>query len=58
MAKNGQRGKGRKGAVRGRVQVWNPKIKKWTKIDTKSTRKRFMDQKADGRPFKGVRKVG
>jgi len=55
MAKNPPTGDGhRKGAVRKRSQVFNPKNEKWTKRDTETGR--FMDQKEDGTPFKGVRK--
>lgn len=50
MAKNVSR----TGSVRKRDQVKNPKSKRWTKrcADTGL----FMDQKADKKPFKGVRK--
>lgn len=44
----------RKGAVRRRSQVFNPQTQCWTKRDADSGR--FMDQKADSNPFKGVRK--
>jgi hypothetical protein len=44
----------RKGAIRDRSQVYNPKVDRWVKRD-KETGK-FIDQKADDRPFKGVRK--
>lgn len=55
MAKNPPTGDGRRiGAVRKRSQVFNPKAKRWTKRDADSGK--FMDQKADGTPFKGVRK--
>lgn len=55
MATNRPSGDGRRnGAVRGRSQVHNPVNDRWTKRDT-STGK-FMDQKADAKPFKGVRK--
>lgn len=55
MAKNPPVGDGqRKGAVRKRSQVYNPKTERWTKRDSDSGR--FMDQKADNKPFKGVRK--
>ncbi len=55
MAKNPPTGDGRRrGAVRDRSQVRNPSNDRWTKRDT--TTGRFMDQKADGKPFKGVRK--
>lgn len=45
----------RKGAVRSRSQVYNPKTKHWVKRD--STTGQFMDVKtSDGKPFKGVTK--
>ena len=44
----------RKGAVRERSQVYNPKTEDWTKREAKSGQ--FMDRKADAKPFKGVRK--
>jgi hypothetical protein len=44
----------RKGAVRERSQVENPQNEKFTKRDAESGE--FMDQKKDGKPFKGVRK--
>jgi hypothetical protein len=54
MATNKPKGDGaRKGAVKDRDQVYNPKNKTWTKRDGD---KKFMDQKADQKPFKGVRK--
>jgi hypothetical protein len=55
MATNPPTGDGhRNGAVRQRSQVYNPQNDRWTKRDT--TTGRFMDQKVDGKPFKGVRK--
>jgi hypothetical protein len=55
MATNPPSGDGhRNGAVRQRSQVFNPVTKHWTKRDTESGK--FVDQKADGKPFKGVRK--
>lgn len=55
MATNPPKGDGhRNGAVRDRSQVHNPQNDRWTKRETKSGR--FMDQKADPKPFKGVRK--
>jgi hypothetical protein len=54
MATNPPKGPGRKGAVRDRSQVQNPQNGNWTKRDTETGR--FMDQKKDGQPFKGVRK--
>lgn len=54
MATNPPKGPGRVGAVRDRSQVQNPVNGNWTKRD--SATGRFMDQKQDGHPFKGVRK--
>lgn len=55
MAKNPPTGDGHRiGAVKDRSQVFNPKTGHWTKRDTKSGH--FMDQKADSKPFKDVRK--
>jgi len=44
----------RTGAVKKRDQVLSPQNKRWTKRSTCSGR--FMDQKADKKPFKSVRK--
>lgn len=55
MATNPPSGDGhRNGMVRDRSQVFNPQNDRWTKRD--SDNGRFMDQKSDGQPFKGVRK--
>lgn len=55
MAKNKPYGDGhREGQVTDRSQVHNPKNDKWVKRDTETGR--FIDQKSDGEPFKGVRK--
>jgi hypothetical protein len=55
MATNGKSGDGhRHGMVRERSQAYNPKTETWTKRDANTGR--FMDGKADGTPFKGVRK--
>ncbi len=55
MAINPPTGDGRRiGAVRRRSQVFNPKMDRWTKRDRDTGK--FMDQKSDGKPFKGVRK--
>lgn len=55
MATNPPPGDGhRNGAVRHRSQTLNPKTKHWTKRDAETGR--FIDQKADFKPFKGVRK--
>jgi hypothetical protein len=48
-------GKGfRKGEEKQRSQTLDPKNDKWTKRDTGTGE--FIDQKADEKPFKGVRK--
>ena len=45
----------RKGAVKGRTQVKNPKTNLWVKRDAETGR--FMDVKtSSNKPFKGVRK--
>jgi hypothetical protein len=55
MAKNKPFGdNARKGAVKQRSQVKNPKTQKWVKRDRLNGR--FIDQKADDKPFKGVSK--
>ncbi len=55
MATNPPTGDGhRNGTVRGRSQTHNPKINRWVKRDTGTGR--FVDQKADPSPFKGVRR--
>ena len=55
MATNPPKGDGhRKGAVKERFQSYNPETKRWTKQNSETGR--FMDQKSDGKPFKGVRK--
>lgn len=55
MAKNKPTGDNRRiGAVKERSQTFNPKTEKWVKRDADSGK--FMDQKADDKPFKGVRK--
>ena len=55
MAKNKPYGDNRRvGAVRKRSQVYNPRTKRWVKRDASTGR--FIDQKADHKPFKGVRK--
>lgn len=53
MAKNTGDGY-RRGEVRDRSQTHNPKNDRWTKRD--DTTGQFIDQKADDKPFKGVRK--
>lgn len=55
MAKNPPTGDGhRNGAVRDRSQTHNPQTDRWVKRDTGTGR--FIDQKSDDKPFKGVRK--
>ena len=55
MATNPPKGDGRRqGAVRQRSQVLNPLTDRWTKRDSETGR--FMDQKADPKPFRGVRR--
>lgn len=54
MATNPPKGPGRVGAVRERSQTYNPQTDRWVKRDTETGR--FIDQKADPAPFKGVRK--
>jgi hypothetical protein len=44
----------RRGEVRDRSQVYNPKTDTWTKRDAETGK--FMEGKEDGEPFKGVRK--
>ncbi len=55
MATNPPKGDNhRNGAVRDRSQSYNPRSERWTKRNSDTGR--FMDQKTDGRPFKGVRR--
>jgi hypothetical protein len=55
MATNPPKGDGhRNGPVRQRTQVFNPANERWTKRDTGTGK--FMDQKTNGTPFKGIRK--
>ncbi len=55
MATNKPAGDGhRNGAVRSRSQVLNPANNKYVKRDAETGE--FIDQKADGSKFKGVRK--
>lgn len=55
MATNSLRGNGRKGAVKNRSQVKNPKTGLWTKRDTATGQ--FINVKtSNSTPFKGVRK--
>jgi len=54
MATNPPKKPHRIGAVRERSQIQNPVTGKWTKRNASTGR--FIDQKEDGAPFKGVRK--
>jgi len=55
LAKNNPYGDGhRQGQVMDRSQTYNPQNDRWIKRDTNTGR--FIDQKADHNPFKGVRK--
>ena len=55
MATNPPYGDGhRYGQVTGRSQTYNPNNHRWVKRDTNTGK--FNDQKADEKPFKGVRK--
>ncbi len=55
MAKNPPSGDHRRiGSVRDRSQAYNPHIDRWVKRDVDTGQ--FIDQKADPKPFKGVRK--
>jgi hypothetical protein len=54
MATNPPKGSGRRGAVRRRSQTLNPRTGRWVKRDSGSGR--FIDQKSDAKPFKGVRR--
>lgn len=54
MATNPPKGDNKRtGAVRERSQTYNPKNEKWVKRGPDG---KFMDQKADSKPFKGVRR--
>ena len=55
MVRNRPVGDGRRrGAVRGRSQVYNPKTGLWGKRNARTGR--LIDVKTSGGPFKGVRK--
>lgn len=55
MATNPPHGDGhRNGAIKDRSQVYNPQNDRWIKRDKNNGR--FIDQKTDNHPFKGVRK--
>jgi hypothetical protein len=55
MAKNPPPGDGhRHGPVTDRSQAYNPHNDRWIKRNSEDGR--FMDQKADPKPYKGVRK--
>jgi hypothetical protein len=53
MATNPPKGPGRVVAVKDRDQVYNPHNDRWVKRNGDG---KFIDQKADNEPFKGVRK--
>lgn len=53
MATNLPKGPGRVGAVKDRDQVYNPHNNRWVKRNPQG---KFIDQKDDNKPFKGVRK--
>ncbi len=44
----------RNGAVRKRSQTFNPHNERWVERNTETGQ--FINMKADGKPFKGVRK--
>jgi len=44
----------RLGSVKKRSQIHNPKLTRWIKRDTNTGK--FLDQKSDSKPFKGIRK--
>lgn len=55
MATNAPKDGSRKGAIRDRSQVQNPKTGLWVKRDTETGQ--FMDVKTSSpQPFKGIRK--
>lgn len=54
MAKNGPKGKGRRGTVKNRTQVFSGRNKRFTKVNKKTGK--FIDQMSHrGKPFKGVK---
>ena len=54
MARNGKKGRGRKGTVSNRSQVLSPRNKRWTKVNKKTGR--FINHmKRKGKAFKGVK---
>ncbi|MBI5456992.1 hypothetical protein HY969_04625 [Candidatus Kaiserbacteria bacterium] len=55
MAKNGRRGAGRKGEIKKRLQVFNPRNKRFTKMDMSTGL--FIDQMAKAfKAFRGVKR--
>ena len=55
MSRNPPKGDGHSnGAVRCRSQAYNPQNNRWAKRDVDTGR--FIDQKSDNKPFKGVLK--
>lgn len=53
MATNPPKNNSRRGMVRGRSQVFNPKTGRYVKRDSKTGK--FLNVKQDGTKFKGVR---
>ena len=54
MAKNVAAGHGRVGRIKQRIQSLNPRTKQFVESNTRTAK--FINVKADGKPFKGVRK--
>lgn len=54
MATNGPKGGGRRGALKGRSQLNNPRTDLWQKRHTATGR--FMDNKSTGGRFKSIRR--
>ena len=46
---------GRKGAVKNRVQMLNPRTGRWVKVDTETWK--IIEQKKTPGPYKGIRKL-
>lgn len=53
MAKNGPKGHGRKGRIKQRSQLLNPRTKRYIARDASTGR--FMNVKSDHAPFKDIR---
>jgi hypothetical protein len=55
MATNPPKGDNRRvGAIKGRSQTHNPQTDRWVKRNIETGK--FINQKSDNKPFKGVRK--